>query len=89
MPVAFIENPWYDDHFDIPRDSLLLGKTLLAVGKTLDSTLGRSCQLLGCGLYEKFDAGLALMDKWLLSADKFTVAKQAVCCANFNSVMGI
>ena len=65
IKVNFLERPVYDDHFDISKDSMKLGKTFAMVAKSADDILGRSYQLMGWGLYEKFDKGIALMRQWL------------------------
>lgn len=63
--VAYIRNPFFDDHFDLtdPRD--LVGKTLSFHGKHQANTLGRTCQLRGLILYKKYDQVLQLMKEWL------------------------
>ena len=78
MKVKFIENPWYDDHFDISRESLLLGKTLVAVTRDDHSTLGLSYCLIGWGLYEKFDMGLDLLEGLANGSLEGAVTQQAV-----------
>ncbi len=62
IPVAFIQNPWYDDHFDIPKETQLLGKTLCMLTMDLADTASHSYHLIGCGFYEKFDNGLKLLE---------------------------
>ncbi|KAI0215793.1 28S ribosomal protein S27, mitochondrial [Lamellibrachia satsuma] len=59
--VRFIENPWYDNHFDLDRDLLKLGKTLVSVARGNNDLIGRSYQLIGLALYEKFETGLKLL----------------------------
>ena len=76
--VKFIPNPYYDDHFDIRSDKFLLGKTLNMIGKTTDDVMGRSCQLIGWGLYEKFDKGLKLLRDFLASDQEYSVTQDAV-----------
>ncbi|XP_014467595.1 PREDICTED: 28S ribosomal protein S27, mitochondrial-like [Dinoponera quadriceps] len=63
--VAFIRNPFFDDHFDLtdPRD--LVGKTLSFHGKHLANVLGRTCQLRGLILYKKYDQALCLLKEWM------------------------
>ena len=39
------------------------------VGQRSQDLLGRSYQLMGWGLYEKFDRGIQLMKQWLGDAD--------------------
>ena len=66
--VPFIENPWYDDHFDIPTERQRIGKTLTMVAMPVDGCdddiISRSYRLVGQALYEKFDRGLELMRRW-------------------------
>ena len=52
-----IENPDFDDHFDLVKREHLLGKTLakMASQGIKDSFLTNSLQLLGYTLYEKWD----------------------------------
>ena len=59
--VRFIENPWYDNHFDLDHDLLKLGKTLVSVARGNNDLIGRSYQLIGLALYEKFETGLKLL----------------------------
>ena len=80
--VKFIPNPYYDDHFDIRSDRFLLGKTLNMIGKTTDDVMGRSCQLIGWGLYEKFDKGLKLLQDFLASDQEYSVTQDAVRMVN-------
>lgn len=63
--VAYIKNPYFDDHFDLtdPRD--LVGKTLNFQGKHRADVIGRTCQLRGLILYKKYDDVLNLIEKWL------------------------
>ncbi|CAD5116272.1 DgyrCDS5179 [Dimorphilus gyrociliatus] len=59
--VGFITPPWFDGHFDIKNEQWLLGKTFTYLGREIESILGRSYQLIGHGLFEKFDQGLELL----------------------------
>ena len=86
IPVKFIRHPWYDDHWDIHRDSLLLGKTFTLITAYEDGLLGTSYRLLGLGLHEKFDQGLDLMTQWAASQDQTTVAREAVSDLLFSSL---
>jgi len=69
--VSFIENPWYDDHFDIPTERQRIGKTLTALtnssssSSTNDDALIRGYHLIGWALYEKLDTMLEVMKQWL------------------------
>ena len=59
--VEELENPYFDDHFDIVDRSHLLGKTLALMAKHRQggggefSTINNSLQLLGYTFYEKWD----------------------------------
>ena len=57
----------------------LLGKTLTMVTRDEHNLLGHSYMLIGWGLYEKFDKGLELLEKWLESEDDAVVCQEAVC----------
>jgi len=63
--VAYIRNPYFDDHFDLtdPRD--LVGKTLSFLGKYREDALGRTCQLRGLILYNKYEDVTKLIIDWL------------------------
>lgn len=65
--VPFIENPWYDDHFDIPTERQRIGKTLtvLTGASTKEDALSRGYQIIGWALYEKLDRLQDLMRHWL------------------------
>ncbi|XP_060594104.1 small ribosomal subunit protein mS27-like [Ruditapes philippinarum] len=67
-PVKVIRNLYYDDHFDIKDDRFLLGKTFYLISKNtprLEGTFSRSLQLLGLGLYDKFELGNKLLEQWI------------------------
>ncbi|RWS13817.1 hypothetical protein B4U79_06594 [Dinothrombium tinctorium] len=53
--VPYLRNPFFDDHFDIKNGLHLCGKTLYLVGKRFDDIVGRSSQLLGLCLYNKWE----------------------------------
>jgi small subunit ribosomal protein S27 len=76
--VKYITNPWYDDHFDIPKELWLLGKTLATVTRDEQTVMGRSYMLIGWGLYEKFDKGLELIKQWAESDEKQVICQEAV-----------
>jgi len=63
--VAFIENPWYDDHFDIATERQQLGKTLTVLTSAGGDELSRADQLLGWALYEKLDNVTKLLHTWI------------------------
>lgn len=52
--IPRIRNPYHDDHFDIAEPMRVLGKALFGFGKQFDDIAGRSCQLLGLTLHEKW-----------------------------------
>jgi small subunit ribosomal protein S27 len=62
--VKYLRNPYFDDHFDLWKPSDLVGKTLWWVGLAMDNTLGRSCQLRGLVLYNKYTEAIAALKKW-------------------------
>ena len=54
--VKFLRNEFFDDHFDIKNTNHLVGKTILYLADTLkDPVLKSSLQILGYGLYEKYE----------------------------------
>jgi len=63
--VEEIENPDFDDHFDIVKKEHLLGKTLakMASQGIKDSFLNNSLQLLGYTFYEKWDKVSEIINK--------------------------
>ncbi|KAL4227721.1 ribosomal protein S27 [Mactra antiquata] len=68
VAVKVITNPYYDDHFDIKDERFLLGKTLYNLSKNtamLDPEFSRSLQLIGLGLYEKFELANQLLEDWV------------------------
>ena len=69
---------WYDDHWDIARDSLRLGKTLTMVTNMEDTVLGRSYNLIGLALWEKYDQVMDKMESWAKSDAKDIVCEEAV-----------
>lgn len=62
--VRYLDNPYFDDHFDLWKPSDLVGKTLYWIGQTMNTPLGRSCHLRGLLLYRKFEDAISLMTKW-------------------------
>lgn len=67
IKLSYINKPYYDDHFDITEPNLLLGKTLVALGKVFkeNTILSNSLQVVGWALYEKFDKGLIFLESCL------------------------
>lgn len=61
--VHFIRNTYFDDHFDLTEDNALVGKTLVMVGELIPGKIGNSAQLLGYGLYGKYEKGIELLAK--------------------------
>ncbi|ESP00601.1 hypothetical protein LOTGIDRAFT_149768 [Lottia gigantea] len=80
IPVGIIRYIVYDDHFDIKDERFLMGKTLYTLGRNCaeDSILSQSLQFLGLGLYQKFEKGMNLLEKWAESKDNTLVAEEAV-----------
>ena len=69
---------WYDDHWDIARDTLRLGKTLTMITRMEDTVLGRSYNLIGLALWEKYDQVMDQMESWAKSDAKDIVCEAAV-----------
>ncbi|XP_017790386.1 PREDICTED: uncharacterized protein LOC108572638 [Habropoda laboriosa] len=63
--VAYLRNPYFDDHFDLTDPYDLVGKTLAFQGKAMNDTLGRTCQLRGLILYKKYQDASKLIKQWL------------------------
>ena len=63
--VEEIENPYFDDHFDLVKKEHLLGKTLakMASHGIKESLLTNSLQLLGYTLYEKWEKVTEIISK--------------------------
>ena len=80
--VKIIRNPFYDDHFDLKDERHQMGKTLYYLAKhcpNLQPELSRSVQLIGLGLYEKFELANQLLDGWLKDKScEIVVFKDAV-----------
>ena len=78
IPINYIENPYYDDHFDLPTEVMQLGKTLVMISKGHHDLMGNSYRLLGWAYYEKFDKGLACLKEILEKDEKDSLAQDAV-----------
>ena len=78
VPVGFIENPYYDDHFDLPTDAMRLGKTLVMITKGHNDLMGNSYRLLGWAHYEKFDRGLEQLKEVVEKEENASLAQEAV-----------
>ncbi|CAL1288295.1 unnamed protein product [Larinioides sclopetarius] len=74
--VPFLRNPWFDDHFDITNPKHLLGKTFYLIGREMNSVLGRSYQVIGLAMYEKWDKAAALLTTFSQSKDS-TILNEA------------
>lgn len=81
IPIKVIRNIYYDDHFDIKDERFLLGKTLYYLSKNtkmLDPVFARSLQLIGLGLYEKFELANQHLTDWLQDSSANVVYSEAV-----------
>ncbi|XP_014234869.2 28S ribosomal protein S27, mitochondrial-like [Trichogramma pretiosum] len=76
--VKYIINPFFDDHFDLWKPSDLIGKTLLGIGRTIDTPLGRSAQLRGAVLYKKYDQIIPVVKQWLQDGKDEIVYKEVI-----------
>lgn len=63
--VPYVQNPHFDDHFDIKDPLLLTGKSLYLFGMHFDDAIGRTSQLVGLIYYKKFDEAKKLMEKFI------------------------
>lgn len=55
--INYLRNPYFDDHFDLRNSLHLVGKTLLAISRYMDDSIGNSIRLLGNCYYEKYADG--------------------------------
>ncbi|XP_055331302.1 uncharacterized protein LOC129583516 [Paramacrobiotus metropolitanus] len=76
--VRNIKNPFFDDHFDTADPKHLFGKTLYMAGRAHNDLLGRSCQLIGLGLYEKWDKSAKLLQMCLEKGQEGTLLKESL-----------
>ncbi len=76
--VPVLRNEWFDDHFDIRDPMHLCGKTLHFFGKQFDDIVGRTYQLIGLVLYEKWDKTVELLRKFLSSREENLILKKDV-----------
>lgn len=74
--VAYLRNPYFDDHFDLTEPRHLVGKTLAFQGKAMDNALGRTCHLRGLILYEKYEDALKLLKQWQTEVKDDVVYKE-------------
>ncbi|GBM52741.1 28S ribosomal protein S27, mitochondrial [Araneus ventricosus] len=75
--VPFLRNYWFDDHFDLTNPKHLVGKTFYLIGREINSVLGRSCQIIGLAMYEKWDKAAALLTTFSQSKDS-TILNEAI-----------
>lgn len=61
--VDFLRNPYFDDHFDLTDGDHLVGKTMLAIGKTDNTTLGNSFKALGLAYYNRWNELSSYLEK--------------------------
>ncbi|XP_077286707.1 uncharacterized protein LOC143911612 [Arctopsyche grandis] len=57
--VAFLRNPFFDDHFDLTDDRMIAGKTLAMITSKRDDPTSCDCNLLGWVFYKKFDKAMS------------------------------
>ena len=79
--VDFIENPWYDDHFDLYSVNQKLGKSLIMLS-TSNDLVSRGYLFLGNLLYLKFDKAMSLLKEWMDGQDLPVITESHVrfCC---------
>ncbi|KAF8794430.1 28S ribosomal protein S27 like protein [Argiope bruennichi] len=75
--VPFLRNYWFDDHFDITNPKHLIGKTFYLIGREMDHILGRSYQIIGLAMYEKWNKAAALLMTFSQSKDS-TILNESV-----------
>lgn len=76
--VAYLRNPFFDDHFDLVDPYHLIGKTFWMIGEDMPDFVGRSYQLLGYLLHNKFDKAKDCIKKLLSSVEKPLIAKDSL-----------
>lgn len=76
--VDYIRNPFFDDHFDLTDPYHLIGKTFWMIGKEMPDYIGKSYQLLGYVLHNKFDKAKDFIEKLLSSPEKPLVTKDSL-----------
>ncbi|XP_022191462.2 28S ribosomal protein S27, mitochondrial [Nilaparvata lugens] len=67
LRVPYIRNYYFDDHFDLRIPSHLVGKTLWMIGCELPDAVGYTCQIIGLGMYNKWDRLKSLIEELLES----------------------
>ncbi|XP_050436940.1 uncharacterized protein LOC126843437 [Adelges cooleyi] len=53
--VGFLRNPYFDGHFDLKEADQLIGKTLVALSKNSNVTIGNSIKVIGLAYYNQWD----------------------------------
>lgn len=76
--IKFLRNSYFDDHFDLQKPAHLVGKTLSFYGKYLGDSLGRTYQLLGLTLYEKYATATGLIKEWIRNGVKQVLYKEGL-----------
>jgi len=74
-----MRNPFHDFHFDLLEPELIVGKTLALLGPILkadNEILSRSVELLGWGLFNKWEKVDVLLQQYAKS--KPAVAQETV-----------
>lgn len=61
--VDYLRNPYFDDHFDISDGDHLVGKTMIAIGKTDGSIMCNSVRAVGLAYYNRWDELHSYLDK--------------------------
>lgn len=84
MRLAYIRNPYFDDHFDLTNPHHLIGKTLSLLSDNLkndDEVLASSVKLLGLALHGKWNKVESFLQKSV--SNKRPLAKEVVRKAKF------
>nr|CAD7400215.1 unnamed protein product [Timema poppensis] len=76
--VKYLRNPYFDDHFDLNDPKLLVGKTLASLGVQFPDPVGRTYQLVGLSLYNKWDKALTLLQRFISSKHKPVIFQAGV-----------
>ncbi|PNF23762.1 hypothetical protein B7P43_G16833 [Cryptotermes secundus] len=76
--VKYLRNPYFDDHFDLRDPQLLVGKTLATLGATFPDPVGWTYQLVGWGMYQKWDKAIRTLEQILKGQQKPAVFREGV-----------
>lgn len=76
--VKYLRNPYFDDHFDLRDPKLLIGKTLATLGATFPDAVGWTYQLVGWGLYQKWDKAIRTLEQILKGQQKPAIFRDGV-----------